>query len=123
MNAVEFLKEAVRMCDTYGICKGCYGETNACFNSDTDRRENPEGVVAAVEEFAAENPKVTRQEEFLLAYPEATRDKNGVLCIMPCQIDKRIHDDRMNGNCKLDCDICRRKFWFTDCKTKNKFSL
>lgn len=30
MDAVEFLKEAVRMCDT-------------------DRRENPEGVVAAVE--------------------------------------------------------------------------
>lgn len=123
MDAVEFLKEGARMCDTYAACEGCYGRENACFVNDTDWRKNPEGVVAAVEEFAAENPKVTRQEAFLLAYPETTLDKNGVLCIMPCQIDKRIHDDRMNGSCKLNCNLCRRKYWFADCKTKNKFSL
>lgn len=49
MDAVEFLKEAHRMCDSYDDCEGCPGVSAACFINDTDKRENPEGVVAAVE--------------------------------------------------------------------------
>lgn len=116
MDAVEFLKEAVRMCDTYGGCKGCYGETNACFNSDTDRRENPEGVVAAVEKFAAEIPKATRQAKFLLVCPEATLDADGLLCIMPCQINKQARDAKMSGYCNSDCRDCRKKYWLAEAK-------
>lgn len=102
MDAVEFLKEAVRMCDTY----------------DTDRRENPEGVVAAVEKFAAENPKVTRQAKFLLAYPEGVLDADGLLCIAPCQIDKQARDGKTSGCCSADCRECRRKYWLAEAKQK-----
>lgn len=118
MDAVEFLKEAHRMCDSYDDCEGCPGVSNACFINDTDKRENPEGVVAAVEKFAAENPKVTRQAKFLLAYPQARLDKKGVLCVMPCQINKQIYDARMNGNCTADCSPCRRKYWLAEVKKK-----
>lgn len=123
MDAVEFLKEGFRMCDAFGDCKGCPGEAGACFINDTDKRENPEGVVAAVEKFVAENPKTTRQAELLMIYPEAPLATNGALCILPCQIDKLAHDARENGHCNTCCDDCRRKYWFADCKTKNKFSL
>ena len=116
MDAVEFLKAAVRMCDTYKICKGCYGETNACFNSDTDRRENPEGVVAAVEKFAAENPKTTRQAKFLLVCPAAVLDADGLLCIMPCQINKQARDAKINGCCGSNCRECRRRYWMAEIK-------
>ena len=100
MDAVEFLKEEVRMCDMY----------------DTDRRENPEGVVAAVEKFAAENPKATRQAKFLLICPEATLDADGLLCIMPCQINKKARDAKMSGYCNSDCRGCRKKYWLAEAK-------
>ena len=118
MDAVEFLKEGARMCDTYTACEGCYGKVNACFVNDTDWRKNTEGVVAAVEKFAAENPKTTRQAEFLLVHPEAVLDNDGALLIMPCQIDKLTHDARENGHCSMSCDDCRRKYWFAEVKKK-----
>ena len=118
MDAVEFLKEGARMCDTYTACEGCYGKVNACFVNDTDWRKNPEGVVAAVEKFAAENPKTTRQAEFLLAYPEGVLDNDGALLIMPCQIDKQMYDGRFNGGCKVDCKLCRRKYWLAEMTKK-----
>lgn len=116
MDAVEFLKEAQRMHDSFGNCEGCPGEANACFISDADRSENPEGVVAAVEKFAAENPKITRQAQFLLAYPEGVLDVDGLLCIMPCQISKRARDAKISGYCNSDCRDCRRRYWMAEIK-------
>ena len=117
MDAVEFLKEAHRMCDSFDDCEDCPGVA-ACLVNDTDWHKNPEDVVASVEKFAAENPKTTRQAEFLLAYPEAPQAANGALCIGPCQIDKLTHDARENGHCSMSCDDCRRKYWFAEVKKK-----
>ena len=113
MDAVEFLKEGSRMCDTYTACEDCPG-VEACLINDTDWRKNPEVVVAAVEKFAAENPKTTRQAEFLLVHPEAVLDNDGALLIMPCQIDKQMRDGKFNGNCKMRCKICRHIYWFAE---------
>lgn len=118
MDAVEFLKEGARMCDTYKACESCYGRANACLANDTDWRKNPEGVVATVEKFAAENPKVTRQAEFLLAYPEGVLDADGLLCIAPCLINKQARDAKISGNCNSDCVDCRRKYWFAEVTKK-----
>lgn len=117
MDAIDFLKEAHRMCESYDDCEGCPGVA-ACLVNDTDWHKNPEDVVAAVEKFAAENPKVTRQAEFLLAYPEAILDNDGALLIKPCQIDKQMRDDRFNGNCKMGCKLCRRKYWLAEAPKK-----
>lgn len=116
MDAVEFLKEGFRMCDAFGNCEGCPGEADACFINDACWRKNPEGVVAAVENFAAENPKATRQAKFLLVCPEATLDADGLLCIMPCQINKQARDAKMSGYCDLDCRDCRKKYWLAEAK-------
>ena len=116
MDAVEFLKEGFRMCDAFGDCKGCPGEAGACFINDTDWRKKPEGVVATVEKFSAENPKTTRQAEFLLVCPEATLDADGLLCIMPCQINKQARDAKMSGYCNSDCRDCRKKYWLAEAK-------
>ena len=48
MDAVEFLRTAYRMCDTYSDCDSCPAAFNSCFVNTTDRRRNPDGVVAAV---------------------------------------------------------------------------
>ena len=113
MDAVEFLEEAHRMCDSFDDCEGCPGVA-ACLVNDTDWRKDPEGVVAAVEKFAAENPKTTRQAEFLLAYPEGVLDADGLLCIAPCQINKQARNAKISGHCNSDCMDCRRKYWLAE---------
>ena len=117
MDAVEFLEEAHRMCDSFDDCEGCPGVA-ACLVNDTDWRKNPEVVVAAVEKFAAENPKVTRQAEFLLVHPEAVLDSDGILRVLPCMIDEQMYDGRFNGGCKVGCKLCRRKYWLAEMTKK-----
>lgn len=118
MDAVEFLKEGARMCNTGTDCEDCPGKVGACFINDEDKRKNPEGVVAAVEKFAVEHPKATRQAKFLLAYSEAAQDVDGVLAIMPCLIDKQARDAKISGYCNSDCMSCRRKYWLAEVTKK-----
>ena len=117
MDAIDVLREAHRMCNSLDECEGCPGVA-ACLVNDTDWRKNPEGVVAAVEKFAAENPKTTRQAEFLLVHPEAVLDNDGILCVLPCMIDKQMYDGRFNGNVKKDCKHGRHKYRFAEMKKK-----
>lgn len=71
MDAVEFLRTAYRMCDTYSECDSCPAACNSCFVNPIDRRRNPDGVVAAVENWAKDHPVKTRQSEFLKMFPNA----------------------------------------------------
>lgn len=48
MDAIDFLKEAHRMCESYDDCEGCPGVAAYLVN-DTDWHKNPEIVVDAVE--------------------------------------------------------------------------
>lgn len=116
MDAVEFLKEGHRMCDSFDGCDGCPGAAGACFINDIIWCKKPEDVVAAVEKFVAENSKTTRQAQFLLAYPEGVLDVDGLLCIMPCQISKQARDAKINGYCNSDCRDCRRRYWLAEIK-------
>lgn len=105
MDAVEFLRKAQRMCDSFGDCECCPGVENACPINDTDKRENPEGVVAAVEKWEKDHPIKTRQSEFLKMFPNADID-----CILPCDIDKTLfkahcHDD------DCGCTYCKTQYW------------
>lgn len=116
MDAVEFLKEGPRMCDAFSNCEGCPGAGRRLLYQRYRLAQNPDGVVAAVEKFVAENPKTTRQAEFLLAYPEGVLDADGLLCIMPCQINKQARDAKMSGYCDSACRECRRKYWLAEAK-------
>ena len=72
MDAVEYLKEKVRMCIEHR-CRNCplgkagdeqyYSTCRAC------EEEHPEEAVEVVKKWSAEHPKKTRQSEFLKMFP------------------------------------------------------
>ena len=108
MDAVEFIKERNRMCNSFSPdCKGCCVDEakpvmDECFRWILD---NPERAVQIVEEWSAAHPRKTRQSEFLKQWPEAKVDGTGVLKVPPCYLK--------NMKCPYTncCYDCRREFW------------
>ena len=66
MDAVEYLKEAKRMCDTVGDCRECpLNSSNTVIPCklvrDNWELTNPEKIVAIVEKWASEHPKKAKR--------------------------------------------------------------
>ena len=115
MDALEFLMERRRMCDSHRGCKGCPLEDGKCVVSDVAPDEDYKRIIAAVEQWSKEHPRKTRQSVFLKQYPEAEIDVNGVVQICPIPISAAHRDS--NGGCKNPeklCRDCRRKFWMQE---------
>lgn len=123
MNAIEYIEERSRMCQSYGSkCKGCPANFDNMFCcgvaaiSKLDAKEQ----VAIVEKWSAEHPKKqkkTRQDVLLEKYPEAQLDAYGVLRICPVNISAEYRDK--GGECLLlysDCRDCRADFWMAEVK-------
>ena len=93
MDAVKFLKEAIRMCESSTGCTGCVLEQeNAimpcnCLTTSMETEE-PDKLVAIIEKWSKEHPIKTRQSEFLKIFPN-TRIVDGVITIEPCDIDNK----------------------------------
>lgn len=122
MDTVKFIEERNRMCKSFDAgCKGC-----PAFNVCEDDLSCAVGhlstldataQIAIVEEWAAANPRKTRQSVFLEQWPETKIDKFGVIQICPMSISAT-HRDR-NGDCKtpeIMCMDCRRRFWMREVK-------
>lgn len=112
MDAVEYIKERDRMCETYGNCSGC----QACLDNQciVARRSGfaPEQQVNTVKVWAEQHPYKTRQDVFLEQYPEAEIDLNGLLLVCPATIF-RSHRNK-GGGCSdfhKNCADCCREFW------------
>lgn len=105
MDAVEYLKQLKRMCNSKG-CNECPLRTN----NDAVRPcvpyefKDEKMAVEIVEKWAKEHPVKTRQSILLDFFPNA-RMTNGVVNVYPCTIDPLVE---CNGG---DCDQCRRKYW------------
>ena len=115
MDALEFLVERRRMCDSHRCCKGCPLEDGKCVVSDVAPDEDYKRIVTAVEQWSKEHPRKTRQSVFLEQYPEAEIDANGVVrcCPMPISAAHRYS----NGGCRNPeklCRDCRREFWMQE---------
>ena len=116
MDALEFLKEERRMCDSFNaMCVKCpLGDTGCCvIVGDTDREL--ENEVTAVEQWSKEHPRKTRQSVFLEQWPETRIGDDGVLQINPCSISAS-HRNAL-GNCATmgrECHDCRREFWMQE---------
>lgn len=117
MDAVKFLQERARMCNSFSTdCEGCRVDEAKPVMSECYRWmfENPERAVKIVEEWSAAHPRKTRQSVFLEQYPEAEiDDKRGDLMLCP----KRVSTDCRNryGNCTNRlCSDCRREFWMQE---------
>lgn len=112
MDAVEYLKEKDRMCQSHATI--CYGCPIYEMGRDTDLdcietiREKKEQAVEAVEKWAKEHPVKTRQDKFLEIFPN-TKLCNGVIQICPKSLG-------LIKQC-LDVDICpecHEKYWLAE---------
>lgn len=111
MDALEFLKERKRMCNSYSGCCDCPLRSIHCVINHATSDEDHERIVAAVEQWSKEHQCKTRQSVFLDQWPNAVIS-NGVLDITPCNIDQSLYDiQRCNGE---DCSECRREFWMKE---------
>lgn len=117
MDALKFIKEAKRMCQSYEECEACPADAKGNFvdcRVDIMQDIDVADAVAIVEKWAKEYPKKTRQSVFLEHYPESCLDEYGVLRLCPSDISA---DYRDGGRCRwpeLMCSDCRRKFWMQE---------
>lgn len=117
MDAVEYLKEAIRMCETIESCSNCPMkalDNAACYSCNSSRksldRVNPERCVEIVEKWSKENPVKTRQSELLKMFPNAPiSEDSGVLELCPRRIDTVTITIEMCNDSQ--CDKCKKSFW------------
>ena len=115
MDALEFIKEAKRMCESYEECEACPANADGFNDCRIDNMYDidAENAVNIVEKWAKEHPKKTRQSVFLEQWPEAEIDTHGCLmvCPKPISADCKIR----YGNCSVRvCSDCRREFWMQE---------
>jgi hypothetical protein len=90
MDAVKFIEERNRMCDSYSeSCDGCPLYLEHC-----RLLRNIDGghVVSAVEQWSAAHPRKTRQSVFLEQYPNARVTAKGIVNIWPCEVEKNMQN-------------------------------
>lgn len=110
MDALEFLRERKRMCNSYSHCEGCPLDESKCVIDSTISDEDCKRIAAAIEQWSKEHPRKTRQSVFLEQWPEAELYPDGVLGLCP----KKVSVAYRNGNScakTIACGDCCRKFW------------
>jgi hypothetical protein len=111
MEALEFLKERKRMCNSYDGCKGCPFGDSKCVIESTISDEDFKRIVATVEQWSKEHPRKTRQSVFLEQWPEAEISfTDGCLTLDPCKFYKKMRKECVG---RL-CSDCRREFWMQE---------
>lgn len=109
MDAVEFLNEGTRMCNSYEACDGCpMWETDDCCMVSMNLKQ----MISIVEQWAKEHPVKTRQSEFLKMFPNASVGYNGTLVICPSQADTKAVAGCVRS--ERNCDKCKRDFWLKE---------
>ena len=117
MDAVDFVKNYIRMCAAVNDCEECpCYETDFCTAAVKLRSpERAEEVVQLVEEWSAAHPVKTRQSVFLEQYPKAIVGDDGVLRVCPSPIFPSARN--ANNGCvrpNSTCSECRREFWMQE---------
>ena len=113
MDALEFLRERKRMCESFGTsCDGCPLHGHPCTSISSMNDGDCERLLVEVEQWSKEHPRKTRQSVFLEQFPNApiyTNTHN--VALDPCLVDTTLR-----GHCPTGrgCDICRREFWMQE---------
>ena len=117
MDAVTYIKEAMRMCKSAGDgCENCLAKVERFCPVQLSNtvpykmQGNEENAVSVVEKWAKDNPIKTRMTEFLKMFPEATIAGDGVPDADPCDVDRKLSDPCSNTS----CEKCRREFWLKE---------
>lgn len=107
MDALEFLKERKRICYLYDKCEKCPFDSK-CLGIINKSDEELKKIVDITEKWLKEHPRKTRQSVFLEQWPNVITN-NGVIDILPCNIDKSL------VKCtSTDCSKCKREFWLKE---------
>lgn len=114
MDAVEFVKEFCRMCQSYANrCEKCALYEKGC--TVGSHKDDPEMLIKTVEAWSVTHPRKTRQDVFLEQWPDAQLDEDGVLKVCPALISAAYSNE--DGGC-VDlcraCVDCRREFWIEE---------
>ena len=115
MDAIKFIEERKRLCETYTICFKCPANDNSgkCKFNITMGDEATKQI-KLLEEWSAAHSRKTRQDAFLKQYPNAPRDCDGILMINPCDLDITIHG---KNECYTDnCLKCHHEYWSQEIK-------
>ena len=113
MDAVEFLNEGTRMCNSYEACVGCPMEqTDDCCMIEMNLKH----MISIVEKWAKEHPVKTRQSEFFKQWPDAEIGYDGLPTVAPCQLNIELLQCDSQKDCEDRgvCDKCRRDFWLKE---------
>lgn len=114
MDALEFIKEAKRMCQSYEKCEACpsYCDGYDDCRIDAVQDIDEEIAVDVVEKWAKEHPRKTRSSEFLKHYPNARVRDNGTVDICPAWVDKKYGP--AIGCCRTNCGKCKAEYWMQE---------
>ena len=117
MDAVKFIREYDRMCDSFnGNCAGC--EINKHLHGEmwckAYIRQHPEEVVAIVEKRSKEHPRKTRQNELLKLFPRVEKAADGMVAFCPEDMDSKFVCPIKNGGYRDQCIGCREKYWLEE---------
>lgn len=79
MDAIKFLKERVRMCNSFDGCDNCPLQ-NECLDTEI------EAMVNAVEQWSHNHPQKTMIQDFFEKFPNAPKSGTGepVVCPNDC---------------------------------------
>ena len=116
MDAIKFMKEKKRMCESYSACiEACPLKIPVYENGFTCIRycfDNPEKAVEIVEKWSADHPVKTRQSEFLKMFPNAKLIDNEIIFMCPNFIDETYRDDK---DCLAKkCYVCKKEYWLAE---------
>ena len=115
MDAVKFIEERNRMCRSHDARRiGCKAFlTLGCCEVGLGSTMDAPSQVAIVEKWSKENPRKTRQSEFLKLFPEAELVDN-VLALCPIKVSA-CYRYYSGSICAIyRCSDCRREFWMQE---------
>ena len=83
MDALEFLMERKRMCNSYEDCCDCPFAASHCIINHVTSDDDCEKMIAIVERWSKEHPRKTIQSVFLEQFPDAIISYDGLPDVAP----------------------------------------
>lgn len=112
MDALKFIKEAKRMCQSYEECEVCPAHSDGYDDCRIDVVHDIDEEIAVdiVGKWAKEHPRKTRSSEFLKHYPNARVQEDGTVELCPKWIDQNFDAGSIICH-RTCCDRCKAEYW------------